>query len=253
MIDLQAILAVSNASAPATLREVEAFEARHRVQLPAAYRTFILETANGGSFGPEYGQLPLGSVPAPWAPIHNYADRLTRPFPLTEEWVWEDEPDQASVAARIEAVDDGVLLLGEEGCGARWVLVLRGPGSGSVRLSTGEGATPSPASGFTEWLDQRVRGGFPWWSQLAAGWGPEPGIWFASHAIKQAFVIEVQRTGSPSPTLSQSAPLCADCRAFLARGAAYYQSSFSVTVPGLVWHFHLDESVTSTVTPNAGK
>ena len=70
---------------------------------------------------------------------------------IDSQWIWEDESD---LSGKGDAVDDGVILLGEEGRGARWVLVLRGPQRGTEWFTTGEGAAsghsyvPIPLSKF---------------------------------------------------------------------------------------------------------
>jgi hypothetical protein len=70
---------------------VSAFEAAHRVRLPADYRTFIVTIGNGGA-GPCYGIYPLEqslwkestSTPAAW-PADLIGD-ISQPFALNDDW-----------------------------------------------------------------------------------------------------------------------------------------------------------------------
>lgn len=215
---------------------VAEFEVRYGVQLPADYREFLVTRGNGGARGPRYGLLPLGVVPAHWARVHDYVSKLQRSFPLTREWVWEDEPDAVNLDGRVAAVHDGVLLLGEEGCGARWILVVRGRAAGGVWLCTGEGAAPTGLP-FVQWLSRLEQDGLAWWSKLVAGWGPSPGIWFASHAVKQSYV------GGHEGALAQSSPLCLDCVAFLARACAHDGRPLAVQTPDRRWYFSAEGAV----------
>jgi hypothetical protein len=216
---------------PLRPEELAAFERQYNVSLPPDYRDFLLSRGNGGMLGPRYGLLRLGEVPEHWKGVHDYDTQLRRSFPLTAEWVWEDEDENAAdLEARVAAVDDGVVLLGEEGCGARWTLVLRGTEAGRVWLSTGEGATPTGMT-FLPWLERLSRDGFSWWATLVEEWGPKRGIWFASHAIKQLYV-----SGHPGD-LAQSSPLCVDCVHFLSRACAHDQRPLAVQTPAGRWLF----------------
>ena len=142
---------------------VRAFETAHGVVLPEPYRTFVAEIADGSYVGPpEYGLVPLASLPDDWG--RGRAERvLSKPFPLTEAWFWEEEDSGpcAELDARIEEVfDHGSVVLGTEGCGMYWHLVVTGPHRGHVWLVTGEGAGPfgaefgftSAEPGFTGWV-----------------------------------------------------------------------------------------------------
>ncbi|WP_435127538.1 SMI1/KNR4 family protein [Actinacidiphila sp. bgisy144] len=139
---------------------VRRFEAEHGVLLPEPYRTFVAEVADGSALGPpEYGLAPLG---ADAGQNGGRKRELARPFPLTEGWVWEDDPRPA---AQIEPLldrvfGDGSVVLGTDGCGMYWHLVLSGPHRGQVWLITGEGAVPfgaefghtGGAAGFAGWV-----------------------------------------------------------------------------------------------------
>src|SRR5580658_9286396 len=78
---------------PASIEEVSAFESKHRVILPEGYRSFITALGNGGPGPVGYGILPLGRVPYMpmnlgkiWTELRD----VTKPFPFTKAWVWED-------------------------------------------------------------------------------------------------------------------------------------------------------------------
>ncbi|MBM9510658.1 SMI1/KNR4 family protein [Actinacidiphila acididurans] len=141
---------------------VRAFEAEHGIVLPEPYRTFVAEVTDGSPSGPpEYGLVPLATLPADWG--NGRPERvLNRPFPLTETWVWEDDPRPGDVLDPLldEVFDHGSVVLGTEGCGMYWHLIVNGPQRGHIWLVTGEGAMPfgsDPGSldgepGFLGWV-----------------------------------------------------------------------------------------------------
>jgi hypothetical protein len=150
---------------------VHAFEAQHGVVLPEPYRTFVAEITDGSYSGPpEYGLVPLASLPDDWG--KSRPERiLSKPFPLTEAWFWEEVPGpSADLDARLgEVFDNGSVVLGTEGCGMYWHLVVTGPHRGHIWLITGEGAGPfgsefgftGAESGFVGWVNHWSTGE-PW-------------------------------------------------------------------------------------------
>lgn len=116
---------------------------------------------------------------------HAVLPLLAEPFPLTAVWVWEndeeneedgeDEEEDAGALSeqeledRTDAVfDHGSLLLGTDGCGMYWHLVVTGPQRGHVWLidefgampfGTSPGASPMPGTpGFTSWVGHWAAG-----------------------------------------------------------------------------------------------
>ncbi len=142
---------------------VRAFEAEHGIVLPEPYRTFVAEIADGWRPGPpEYGLVPLGEVPPDWGKARPVRE-LGRPFPLTEPWFWEEDPRSTEEIDVLlgPVFDHGSLVLGTEGCGMYWHLVVTGPHRGHVWLITGEGAGP-----FGEPFDfTPARPGFAGWAR----------------------------------------------------------------------------------------
>lgn len=73
---------------------------------------------------------------------------LAEPFPLTAAWLWEEEGDEATLSEeefenRMDAVfDHGSVLLGTDGCGMYWHLIVTGPQRGHVWLIDENGAVP---------------------------------------------------------------------------------------------------------------
>ncbi|MER5312056.1 SMI1/KNR4 family protein [Streptomyces sp. NPDC002773] len=131
---------------PAGWEAVRIFEAEHGIVLPEPYRTFVAEICDGLRAGPPYyGLLPLAQTPSDWG-----SDRpermLAEPFPLTAAWLWEEEGDALSeqeFEARMGPVfDHGSLLLGTDGCGMYWHLIVTGPQRGHVWLIDENGAMP---------------------------------------------------------------------------------------------------------------
>lgn len=248
MEDIRTLLSRDSLNPTTTENHIREFERHYGVDLPDEYKSFITNISNGGRFGPEYGLLPFEALPIHWAAVHDYLVRLSKPFPLTEEWVWEDAPQSDEITARVGEVENGVLLLGEEGCGTRWVLVVSGSSRGEVWLLTGEVATPCrPRMNFEAWLRALVSGGASCWHPWLRDWGPQPNIWFYSHAIKKMLVINLKKPASKNGiVLSQNMPLCADCRAFLSRAAIHYQRQVHVKVPVATWIFNTDGRISRT-------
>ncbi|MGW0212505.1 SMI1/KNR4 family protein [Streptomyces sp. NPDC003233] len=134
---------------------VRAFETEHGVMLPEPYRTFVAEVTDGSYQGPpEYGLVGLVEGGA--------KQKLAEPFPLSGAWLWEeDEGPYEDPDAVIEQVGrDGSLMLGTDGCGMDWHLIVTGPHRGQIWQITGEGAFPFGAefgcttaeSGFAGWV-----------------------------------------------------------------------------------------------------
>lgn len=140
--DLAILRSAFETGNPLGWEAVHAFEARHSVVLPEPYRTFVAEITDGDSGGPpDYGLIELGKLPDDWGngrPIRE----LAKPFPLTETWVWEDEerPDE-ELGPLLEPVHNhGSLVLGTDGCGMYWHLIVTGPHRGHIWNISGEGA-----------------------------------------------------------------------------------------------------------------
>ncbi|WP_282702848.1 SMI1/KNR4 family protein [Streptomyces sp. CC219B] len=154
---------------------VRSFEAEHGIVLPEPYRTFVAEICDGLRAGPPYyGLLPLAQTPSDWG-----SDRperlLAEPFPLTASWLWEEESEddeevsEQELEARMDSVfDHGSLLLGTDGCGMYWHLIITGPQRGHVWLIDENGAVPfgtrpdtslMPGTpGFTGWVTHWAQG-----------------------------------------------------------------------------------------------
>lgn len=143
---------------------VRVFEAEHGIVLPEPYRTFVAEITDGSSSGPpEYGLLSVAEPPDDWRDGDDERDRdLSKPFPLTEAWMWEEDPDPSEdfeeVLDRVH--HHGSIVLGTDGCAMDWYLVVTGPHRGHVWLITDVGAVPFGAefgfttgeSGFAGWV-----------------------------------------------------------------------------------------------------
>lgn len=161
------------AAPPAGWEAVRSFEAGHGIVLPEPYRTFVAEICDGLRPGPPYyGLLPLAQTPPDWG--SGRPERLlAEPFPLTEAWLWEDDDETALPLEEFEALqravfDHGSLLLGTDGCGMYWHLIVTGPQRGHVWQIAGEAAMPfgprSPDAlmpgtpGFTGWATHWAQG-----------------------------------------------------------------------------------------------
>ena len=154
---------------------VHAFEVEHGVVLPEPYRSFVAEISDGAYSGPpEYGLVPLAELPEGWGGEGEGRD-LRRPFPLTEMWLWEEDPRPSEEIASLlgPVFGHGSVVLGTDGCGMNWHLIVSGPHRGHVWLITGEGASPfgsefgftTAEAGFAGWVGHWAAGE-PWFDDV---------------------------------------------------------------------------------------
>ncbi|MEV7112234.1 SMI1/KNR4 family protein [Streptomyces anulatus] len=164
---------------PAGPEAVRSFESEHGIVLPEPYRTFVAEICDGLRAGPpDYGLLPFAKTPSDWG-----SDRperlLAEPFPLTEAWLWEADDDGTALSEqefddRVESVfDHGSLVLGTDGCGMYWHLIVTGPQRGHVWLIDENGAIP-----FGTRSDASLMPGVPGFAGWVAHWA-QGRSWFA--------------------------------------------------------------------------
>jgi hypothetical protein len=155
------------------LREAQlcAFEEAHGVRLPEAYRAFLLNVGNGGMDGPPFHGLESLRL-SPW----KEGDRgrrywvdlpdLARPFPFEKEWYHEDEVLEAFSAESDQSLAEqlmhGCVMLGEDGCGSDWLLVVSGPCRGIVWYGCYIGVMPTvPQRDFLQWVEDWLDGTDP--------------------------------------------------------------------------------------------
>ncbi|MBR7838795.1 SMI1/KNR4 family protein [Actinospica durhamensis] len=173
--DLAILRSVFESGTPSGWPAVHAFEEQHGIVLPEPYRTFVAEITDGASAGPpSYGLVELGKVPLGGGEGPAVGE-LAKPFPLTETWVWEaeDRPYE-ELAPLLEPVHrHGSIVLGTDGCGMDWLLIVTGPHRGHVWNISGEGASPFGAefghttgrSGFIGWVRHWAEDE-DWWDDL---------------------------------------------------------------------------------------
>jgi hypothetical protein len=143
---------------------VHAFEEQQGIVLPEPYRTCVAEITDGAAGPPDYGMVKLGKRCVTASPERD----LTKPFPLTKAWVWEDDKrPYEELRPLLDAVyDHGSLVLGTDGCAMYWHLIVTGPHRGHVRHIVSVGAQPFGAefdyttarSGFAGWVRHWVEG-----------------------------------------------------------------------------------------------
>jgi len=144
------------------------FERRWGIVLPEPYRSCVAVITDGHAEGPPgRGLLPIGAMPNDWGA--GRPERvLARPFPLTEPWIWEDdERPEAEIEVLVDPVfDHGSIVLGTDGCGMYWHLIVSGEHRGHVWNITDVGASPfgaefghtSAESGFAGWVEHWQQG-----------------------------------------------------------------------------------------------
>lgn len=149
---------------PLTTTEIESFERRHGVALPAEYREFVQSIGAGGA-GPGYGLLSIDDFGVDLEPIPE--GFLAAEFSQTETWEPEHVMEDISEAAYVREVQ-GTIRLSHGGCGYYDFLVVSGPARGEVwhdaRVSDGGLRRPQNPDGsgqsffdwYESWLDQSL-------------------------------------------------------------------------------------------------
>lgn len=164
-----------------TEEQLQAVERRLGTELPEEYRTFLLEVGAGGA-GPDYGLFPM-NPPATGRCTLPFRPELTAELDEHEytEPQRADYPDEGAFAAAhagwtarsnelYDALTEGTLCIGEQGCAYYSLLVVTGPQRGTVWddvRAVGEGVVPvklrgkaghvSFAEWYLDWLDHAER------------------------------------------------------------------------------------------------
>lgn len=156
-----------------TEAEVVLFERENHINLPLAYRDFLLKAGNGGA-GPGYGLKPLEA----WhcASFSQVTSVLTtksgdrfeagtgtraelsrpsdpaKPYPFSNPWS-APGPDEVLPIPADSHPFDGCLYLAELGCGYGYLLVVTGEAAGEVWVdyTAGDGQVGQVAADFAEW------------------------------------------------------------------------------------------------------
>jgi SMI1 / KNR4 family (SUKH-1) len=137
-----------------SIAEVNQFEQKYGIKLPEEFRVFLLEVGNGGD-GPSTCGLGLlnETIPAQSAiPM-----RPDIPFPLDKVWIWENEEkdwwnDPSELVQRVHC--HGQLLVGNEGDGEYWSLIVAGDQYGYIWNVSDVGAGPcDPPKQFLDWYE----------------------------------------------------------------------------------------------------
>lgn len=155
-----------NLNSVLSINEIDAFETKHNVVLPKEYKDFLLNIGNGGDGPPEYKLLHLGKA-ASDAYEHEkeiWEDfiYINKEFPYTESWCWEGEDDQESraFAKKVEEAYFGSIMLGTDGCGMNWLLIVTGKSHGEIWQLTDVGVfSCEPKVNFIEWYDHWLENG----------------------------------------------------------------------------------------------
>lgn len=110
---------------PATIDQVETAERDHNVQFPIAYKRFLLEVSDGGSFG-RWPLYPLMSA------LSMIEGPLSSPFPFTGIPSVDEQTEARLSSENIDYDLDGALTVFYEGCTHSDILVMNGPYVGTV-------------------------------------------------------------------------------------------------------------------------
>ncbi|NUP08844.1 MAG: SMI1/KNR4 family protein [Polyangiaceae bacterium] len=161
---------------PVPESELQAFETRHRVLLPDAYRAFVGTVSRGGA-GPAYGLIPFGDDLLPDGAPPGF---LAAPF------VYDDAlgGDDALTDADEELARPGTLSLCDEGSGYTHFLVCTGAlrGQMCIDATVSDGGFVPLKVGFLEWFDR-------WLNAVLDG---QSGTWWLKRRDDAAFAAEVK-------------------------------------------------------------
>lgn len=167
------------------------FERKHKVQLPADYRSFITTIGNGGA-GPYYGIFPLGYMDGahaavqPWSEQNGIIGVLSEPFPLSKDWndltgmppdglISVDVAEYARLLDQFDkkhwnsSIVNGAIPICHQGCALRIWLVITGEEAGHLwqdqrsdygglaPLLLQDGSHATFSNWYYEWLEGALR------------------------------------------------------------------------------------------------
>jgi hypothetical protein len=143
-------------NSPAALQEVEAFEQRHGILLPEAYRSFLLHVADGGTMIDGARLLRLSELEVD-------LESVGSPFPLTDYCVWEN--DESMDENKQKTVCNGNVALMDMGDCQTWNIILSGASTGEMWFFTDVGVQPAcPRRDFVSWFEYWLDGGEDYFS-----------------------------------------------------------------------------------------
>ena len=162
---------------PASHSYVEIFEKRHGIQLPEAFKAFVLHIGNGGisyqnsGAGPYYGIYPLGTCLDQLVPENpeTFLRKECCLRPEIDELQWEKltqildadgTPDDV-YDEELENLYAGILPLGFQGCSYVHGLVLNGAHKGKIvnaDMATVEKPVFSKDANFLDWYERWLDG-----------------------------------------------------------------------------------------------
>ena len=110
-----------------------------------------------------YTQITNGCTMIDGFPLRAFEDwvfdeeRISKPFPFTEPWIWEGEEEDPE---KMNMIDNGVIELIDIGDCQRWCLVVKGEEFGKMWFFTDVGIQPAnPSMDFREWMEYWLNGG----------------------------------------------------------------------------------------------
>lgn len=154
-----------NLNPPVELKEIKSFEEEYKIQFPEEYREFMLKVGNGGDGPPHYRMLDLcSSIKLSKQFAKGFDEFLAEEFPLKEYMVWEGITLSEEDKQKFERIHRGSLILGEDGCGIFWLLIITGPERGQVWQLTEVGIQScAPKLSFLDWYEYWLNDGRDWW------------------------------------------------------------------------------------------
>lgn len=142
--------------APMRAEEIATFERVHGVTLPLDFRRF-LERVTAGGAGPHYGLAPLPQS------LEEESRYGSMPWRMREAFVGDTTSDEAAAAVATDtSARGGYLVLADQGCGYKTILVLTGPRRGRVISDMREAhegflpEAPSFLDWYERWLDRAL-------------------------------------------------------------------------------------------------
>lgn len=149
---------------PISIDEVEAFERRNRVSIPQEFKLFLTSVGNGGA-GPYYGIYSLGSN----EDIYLSEPCRLHPGMTDEEWEELVRFDRDGVSdeqydEEYDALFQGMLSLGTQGCTYEMMLIVNGEYRGRIVYIDGDLQKPFFTyekhflDWYERWLDEIIKG-----------------------------------------------------------------------------------------------